>query len=157
MKAQVLLPKIFNYPFTYILNQNSIKVGDLVEVPFGKSNEIGVVWPGTIPNIKNIKIKNINKKIDGFSLDQDLINFIKWFAAYNMMPLGLVLKMTIGNNVNFKRKNDRDFIQTKNKTRNFLLNEEQKNALKFLNFKDSSFNVSVLQGTTGSGKTLVYF
>ena len=157
MKAQVLLPKIFNYPFTYILNRNSIKVGDLVEAPFGKSNEIGVVWPGTIPNIKNIKIKNINKKIDGFSLDQDLINFIKWFAAYNMMPLGLVLKMTIGNNVNFKRKNDRDFIQTKNKTRNFLLNEEQKNALKFLNFKDSSFNVSVLQGTTGSGKTLVYF
>ena len=30
-------------------------------------------------------------------------------------------------------------------------------ALKFLNSKNNKFDVSVLQGTTGSGKTLVYF
>ena len=30
-------------------------------------------------------------------------------------------------------------------------------ALKFLNLKNNKFDVSVLQGTTGSGKTLVYF
>ena len=43
MKAQVLLPKVFNFPFTY----NSIekeKIGDVVEVPFGSKNEIGVIW-----------------------------------------------------------------------------------------------------------------
>ena len=63
MKAQVLLPKIFNYPFAYISKQNSIKVGDFVEVPFGKNKEIGVVWHGASPDLKNIKIKKINKKI----------------------------------------------------------------------------------------------
>ena len=35
MKAQVLLPKVFNFPFTYNSNDAS-KIGHLVEVPFGK-------------------------------------------------------------------------------------------------------------------------
>ena len=99
MKAQVLLPKVFNYPFTYNSNQNSLRIGDFVEVPFGKNKEIGVVWPGKISELKEIKIKNINKKINNFSLDQNFINFIEWFAAYNMMPVGLVLKMSLGKNL----------------------------------------------------------
>ena len=40
MKAQVLLPKIFDYPFTYNLKQLKIKTGDIVEVPFGSKKEI---------------------------------------------------------------------------------------------------------------------
>ena len=157
MKAQVLLPKIFNYPFTYNSNQSSLKVGDLVEVPFGNNKEIGVVWPGQNTGLKNIKIKNISKKINNFSLEEDLINFINWFAAYNMMPLGLVLKMTIGTKLNFFDNSDKNFEKKKQKAKKFHLNDEQKKALKFLNFKNEEFNVSVLQGTTGSGKTLVYF
>ena len=34
---------------------------------------------------------------------------------------------------------------------------EQKTALKFLEKSNDKFDVSVLQGTTGSGKTLIYF
>ena len=157
MKAQVLLPKIFNFPFTYNSTQNSLKTGDFVEVPFGKKKEIGVVWPGKISDLKNIKIKNINKKINNYSLGQELIDFMNWFATYNMMPLGLVLKMSIGNNLSLIRKYDKDFEHTQKKVKRFELNEEQKKALKFLNFKNDKFDVSVLQGTTGSGKTLVYF
>ena len=48
MKAQVLLPKIFDFPFTYNIIQNSLKAGDFVEVPFGKKKEIGVIWHGKI-------------------------------------------------------------------------------------------------------------
>ena len=40
MKAQVLLPKVFNFPFTYYNNQTSLRIGDFVEVPFGKNKEI---------------------------------------------------------------------------------------------------------------------
>ena len=69
MKAQVLLPKIFNYPFTYQCEKNFLKTGDFVEVPFGKKKEIGVVWPGKKSDLKKIKIKNINKKIN-FSISQ---------------------------------------------------------------------------------------
>ena len=157
MKAQVLLPKIFNYPFTYSSSQYHLRAGDFVEVPFGKKKEIGVVWPGKISNLKNIKIKNINKKINNLSLNQDLIKFINWFAIYNMMPVGLVLKMTIGNNINLFEKKDKYFDHVENVVKKFELNEEQKNALNFLNLKNDEFDVSVLQGTTGSGKTLVYF
>ena len=82
---------------------------------------------------------------------------MNWFATYNMMPLVLVLKMSIGNNLSLIRTDDKDFEHTQKKVKRFDLNEEQKKALKFLNFKNDKFDVSVLQGTTGSGKTLVYF
>ena len=39
----------------------------------------------------------------------------------------------------------------------FKLNQEQLNALTFLEKVKNKFDVAVLQGTTGSGKTLVYF
>ena len=43
MKFPVLLPNIFNHPFTY---KSDIKLnpGEYVLVPFGKSKVIGVVW-----------------------------------------------------------------------------------------------------------------
>ena len=43
MKFPILLPNIFNYPFTYE-SDIELKIGDFVEVPFGKSKIIGVVW-----------------------------------------------------------------------------------------------------------------
>ena len=64
MRAQVLLPKIFNFSFTYNTNKKKLTPGDVVEVPFGKSKEIGVVWPEEISKLGNIKVKNINKKIE---------------------------------------------------------------------------------------------
>ena len=54
-------------------------------------------------------------------------------------------------------KNDKKFDLRNIKAKKFNLNPEQNNALKFLNSKNNRFDVSVLQGTTGSGKTLVYF
>ena len=157
MKAQVLLPKIFNFPFTYNSNKISLQVGDFVEVPFGKKKEIGVVWSEKTSKLKNIKIKNIKRIINKYKLNQNLINFISWFATYNMMPLGLVLKMTIGNNQYFVEKKDINFNNERKKTKKYTLSEEQKNALQFLENIDNKFDVSVLQGTTGSGKTIVYF
>ena len=157
MRAQVLLPKVFNFSFTYNTNKKKLNPGDVVEVPCGKNKEIGVVWPEESKKIKKIKIKNIYKKIDKYSLNKNLIDFIKWFAMYNMMPLGLVLKMAIGSNRNLFIEDDKNFIHTVNAEKKYNLNKEQVNALNFLNLKNNKFDVSVLQGTTGSGKTLVYF
>ena len=94
MKAQVLLPKVFNFPFTYNTNTKS-KIGDLVEVPFGSKKEIGVIWKNKYAEPENITIKDI-KKSTGYSINSKLIDFIEWFSSYNMVPLGLVLKMVIG-------------------------------------------------------------
>ncbi len=43
------------------------------------------------------------------------------------------------------------------KNNSFKLTEDQKKTLNEINFSNNKFNVHVLQGTTGSGKTIVYF
>ena len=43
------------------------------------------------------------------------------------------------------------------KLKKYKLNQEQTESLKFLQRVNNKFDVSVLQGATGSGKTLVYF
>ena len=42
MKVPVLLPNIFDHPFTYT-SKEKLKIGDYVEVPFGKKKMIGTV------------------------------------------------------------------------------------------------------------------
>ena len=155
MKAQVLLPKIFNFPFTYKSNREN-KIGNLVEVPFGSTKSIGVIWKNNHLEPKNIKIKRIGSKT-GYSIDRKLIDFIEWFSSYNLVPIGLVLKMVIGGTDKFIKKKDELTNFKKTKKKNFKLNKEQLIALDFLEKINDKFDVSVLQGTTGSGKTLVYF
>ena len=157
MKAQVLLPKIFNFSFTYNSNNLLLKIGDLVEVPFGKGKEIGVVWKYENKGLKNIKIKNINKKIEKYSINKSLVDFIDWFSTYNMVSPGLTLKMAIGNKDNYIKKIDSSLNKYEKNIKKYRLNNEQKKALDYLNQVNNKFDVSVLQGTTGSGKTLVYF
>ena len=43
MQYPILLPNIFNHPFTYE-SDIKLKTGDYVLVPFGKIQAIGVVW-----------------------------------------------------------------------------------------------------------------
>ena len=158
MKVQVLLPKIFDFTFTY--NHDSkikYKIGDIVEIPFGLKNEIGVIWSGDSATDKKIKIKNIKKKVGNYFLDKKLIKFIEWFSMYNMASKGLVLKMCIGGSENYFKKEEKNTLSNNIRKKKYQLNDQQINALNYLESDNSSFNVSVLQGVTGSGKTLVYF
>ena len=64
MKFPILLPNIFNHPFTYE-SDLKLKIGDFVEVPFGKSKISGVVWNEFEKNSnKQLKIKKIIKKLN---------------------------------------------------------------------------------------------
>ena len=63
MKVPILLPNIFNHPFTYESDIN-LKVGDYVVVPFGKSKITGIVWDEfEKKNNRNFKIKSVLKKV----------------------------------------------------------------------------------------------
>ena len=155
MKSQVLLPKVFNFPFTYN-SKTEEKIGNLVEVPFGSKKEIGVIWKNNYKAPQNIKIKDISKRTN-YTIDKKLVDFIEWFSIYNMVPIGLVLKMVIGSKNKFIKIKDNPIEIKRTKSKNFFLNKEQLNALNFLEEVNNKFDVSVLQGTTGSGKTLVYF
>ncbi|MDC0343875.1 primosomal protein N' [Pelagibacteraceae bacterium] len=158
MKVPVLIPRIFDYPFTYVTTENkNLKQGDLVIVPFGKNQEIGVVWDKTQETSKKIKFKKIHKKLEGFSINKNLIKFINWFAMYNLSSKGKVLKMCLGNEENIKKIDNKNKVKILSPKINYILNSEQKKSVKDLKNFGKTFNVSVLQGVTGSGKTLVYF
>jgi len=101
MKVPVLVPKIFNFPFTY--DSGSLKnltPGDIVIIPFGKNEEIGVVWDRIQTSKKEFKVKKIIKKINNFKINKSLINFVNWFSAYNLASKGMVLKMCLGDKKN---------------------------------------------------------
>ena len=54
MKAQVLLPKVFDFPFTYYSKKVKTKIGDLVEVPFGSKKELGVIWKNNYSSSRTV-------------------------------------------------------------------------------------------------------
>lgn len=158
MKVPVLIPKAFNFPLTYESGSNkTLKVGDIVVVPFGKKKEFGVVWDKIQETKKKIKIRNVERKIDSFKVKKNLINYINWFSSYNLASKGMVLKMCLGNEknlLNIEKNKTHKIIKIKN---NYSLNLEQKKSLADLKKFSKNFSVSFLQGVTGSGKTIVYF
>ena len=160
MKIPVLFPKIFDYPFTYKSEiSESLNSGDFVKAPFGSTEITGVVWPHEEKTKKKFKIKKISKKINVENLNTSMIQFISWFSKYNLVPLGMSLKMCLLNKDVVEKYFDKEFnkfVIKKNKNK-FLLNEDQKKSLKFMRNAGLNYNVIVLEGVTGSGKTLVYF
>ena len=160
MKIAVLFPKIFDYPFTYKSEiSESLNSGDFVRAPFGSKEITGVVWPDEQKTDKKFKIKKISKKINVKNLNYSMIEFIKWFSKYNLVPLGMSLKMCLLNKDVVEKNFDKEFnkFKIKYKDNKFFLNEEQKKSLSFIRNIGSDYNVTVLEGVTGSGKTLVYF
>ena len=159
MKFPILLPNIFNHPFTYE-SDLKLKIGDFVEVPFGKSKIIGVVWDEfEKKNNKTFQIKKIIKKLDIPNLKKGLITFLNWFSEYNIVPKGMALKLVLLSGKTIK-KFDYKFYEnySKNiKPKSIELTLEQEKSLNQINNSNKKFNVHVLQGTTGSGKTIVYF
>ena len=159
MKFPILLPNIFDYPFTYESNLK-LKIGDFVEVPFGKSRITGVVWNEFEKNsLKKFKTKKIINKLDIPSLKKSTLEFLNWFAEYNIVPKGMALKMVLLSGKPIKIFEEK-FYQNFNfdiKENSIKLTTEQKKAFEQINLSHNKFNVHVLQGTTGSGKTMVYF
>ena len=157
MKVPVLIPRIFDYPHTYLSGEfDQLKPGSIVLVPFGRKKEIGVIWDKQEKTNKIFKLKNVLEK-KSISLNENLIKFINWFSLYNLAPKGMVLKMCLGDK-SFFSKNSNFIDDTKIKKKNkFNLNPEQKRCLDDINGFGNKFNVTLLQGVTGSGKTIVYF
>ena len=159
MRVPILLPNIFNHPFTYDTNIK-LKLGDYVEVPFGKSKATGVVWDEFEKNInKNFVTKKVIKKFDIPSLNKNLIKFLNWFSEYNMIPKGMALKLLLLSSKVIEELPEKNYenFNYKIKNQEFKLTLQQKENLKNMNFSNQKFKVHVLQGVTGSGKTIVYF
>ena len=129
MKVAVLFPKIFNFPFTYESNiKKKLKPGDFVKAPFGSVELTGVVWPEQQKTKKNFKIRHVSKKIDVKSLNKSMIKFISWFSKYNLVPLGMSLKMSLLNKDVILKTFDKEFdkFEIKKNYNSLTLYDEQK-------------------------------
>ena len=160
MKVPILFPKIFNYPFTYESGiDKKLKPGDFVKAPFGSKEITGVVWTHEQETKKEFKLKKISRKINVDNLNPSMIQFISWFSKYNLVPLGMSLKMCLLNKDVVEKNFDNEFekFKIKKNINSFSLNKEQKKSLELIKSFGNNYNVTVLEGVTGSGKTLVYF
>ena len=159
MKVSILLPNIFNHPFTYIDKSKKLKIGNFVKVEFGSNLVTGVVWNFFEEKKKIFKLKTISKKLQVPRLKKDMINFINWFSTYNVVPLGMALRLVLLNKEAIEKINNNSFDQfiSSGVPKKFILNDDQKKCLEQINRKEINFNVHVIEGVTGSGKTLVYF
>ena len=101
MIVNVIVPLALNEPFSYETDYD-LDIGDLVIVPFGNKDFIGLVIDINVKIKEGIELKKVKEALDLPPLKQELIDFIKWTADYNLIPLGNVLKMVI-NPVSFLR------------------------------------------------------
>jgi len=160
MKVPILLPNIFNHPFTYESSDLNLKIGDYVIVPFGKSKITGVVWDQFEKDTKKkYVIKKVIEKLKIPSLKKKTIEFLNWFSEYNMVPKGMALKLVLLSSSAVEKipKKKYELFKTQLKNNTIKLSKEQKVSLKKMNCYNEKFRVHVLQGITGSGKTIVYF
>ena len=159
MKVPILIPNIFNHPFTYMDATKKLSKGDFVKVSFGSSLVTGVVWNFFEKTNKNFKIKSIQEVLDVPKMKSSMIEFINWFSLYNVVPLGMSLRLVLFNKGivdKIKKEDLNQFKFLKNESK-YSLNLEQKKCLEEISRKKINFKVHVLDGVTGSGKTLVYF
>ena len=159
MEYPILLPNIFDYPFTYKSNIK-LKTGDFVIVPFGKSKITGIVWDEFEKNNKKkFKVKKILRKLDISALKKDTIKFLNWFSKYNLIPKGMALKQLLLSSEAIEKFPEYKYRDYEFNIRDHFLelSSDQKKSLKLMSKFTNKFRVHVLQGTTGSGKTIVYF
>ena len=159
MKIPILIPNIFDHPFTYDSNSLNLDKGNYVIVPFGSTKITGIVWDKFEKAEKKFLIKKIEKKLDVPKMQWSMIDFLNWFSIYNIVPIGMCIRLTLLSKGAVENIPENSFNQYQKLNRNlkYKLNSEQEKCLSEIKKKGNKFNVHVLDGVTGSGKTLVYF
>ncbi|MFT6220536.1 MAG: primosomal protein N' (replication factor Y), partial [Rickettsiales bacterium] len=162
MICQVLLPIPFDYGFSYFFAEDlNLRIGDVVKVPFRNKEVFGIVVGFEQENQIDVKkIKNVIEKEEGLNFNSKLLEFIDFVAAYNLVPKGLVLKLSLAilNSSKEPKRKIKELIQEINIDLKYL-DGDQKDASDLLLNKiaEEKFQTILLDGVTGSGKTEIYF
>jgi len=159
--VQVLLPMAIDRPFAYGLPQEvNCEVGDLVEVPFRGKTATGVIWKKGSTEYTG-KVRELIRKLNLPPLSLESQEFISWVARYNLVPMGMVLKMVLP--VTLESKNTRKKLLEINipnldQLEKISLSSDQNDAAEAIKkaIVTQKFQPFLLDGVTGSGKTEVY-
>jgi primosomal protein N' (replication factor Y) (superfamily II helicase) len=94
--VDVLLPIALDKVYSYRADKH-LKPGDLVRVPLGTRETLGVVWDrdADAPAGTGANLKAIAHAHDWPPLPEALRRFVDWVAAYTLAPRGMVARMAL--------------------------------------------------------------
>src|SRR5215471_11092686 len=96
--VDVLIPVALDHGYSYrVPDELELAPGDLVRVPLGTRECIGVVWAdNTTPNPRlDNRLKDVAAKLDIPPLRPELRKFIDWVSGYTLSPRGMVARMAL--------------------------------------------------------------
>lgn len=98
--AEIALPLALDHAYTYAVPPGLVlAAGDCVKVPLGSRDMHGIVLairPFEVGRDKAESLKSILKREDFPPLPEALLRFLARIAAYTLAPLGMVIKMAMG-------------------------------------------------------------
>src|SRR5882757_5390641 len=96
--VDVLVPVALDHTYSYrVPGELELKPGDIVAVPLGAREVIGVVWADDVsirPGLHN-RMKDVELKLDYPPVKPELRKFVDWVSEYTLSPRGMVLRMCL--------------------------------------------------------------
>jgi primosomal protein N' (replication factor Y) len=96
--VDVLVPVALDQAYSYRVPAGlELAPGDVVTVPLGARDCVGVVWadnPTPNPRIHN-RMKDVDGKLDVEPLKPELRQFVDWVSNYTLAARGMVLRMAL--------------------------------------------------------------
>ena len=83
-RINVLLPIPVSQYYEYLSTELPLRIGDLVQVPFGKRQLPALVMGSSSGRVDTLKLKSVISKYDLPSLIPEMMNFVIWVSAYYM-------------------------------------------------------------------------
>ena len=98
--VDVLVPVALDHAYSYKVPAHlDLQPGDIVQVPLGPRETIGVVWdadPDAVQG-RGDNLKAVSAKIDAPPMPANLRKLVDWVARYTLSPRGMVARMALRN------------------------------------------------------------
>jgi len=160
--APVPLRRCFDYLLPESIDLTQLFPGMRVRIPFHRREIVGILL--TVKDASTVpydKLKPIIQVLDSEPIiSPDIFQLCTWAADYYHHPFGEVLLGALpawlrqGKSTQLKRT--KKLLVTENVSSPLILNSYQQTALAAIQSSSTQFNVFLLDGVTGSGKTEVY-
>src|ERR1700726_3489274 len=96
--VDVLVPVALNQAYSYRVPRGvELKAGDVVCVPLGPREVVGVVWAENAkpePRLHN-RLKDVSEKLDVPPLKPELRALVDWVSNYTLSASGMGLRLTL--------------------------------------------------------------
>lgn len=94
--VDVLVPLAVDTAYSYrVPTTLALAPGDVVQVPLGTRQTIGIVWDGGDGGRRGDNLKMVTARFDVPPLPPRLMRFVDWVAAYTLSPRGMVARMAL--------------------------------------------------------------